>query len=157
MKGYKIIDFDVHPDDRGNLVALSANKEIPFEIKRIYYTWDMPKEAIRGGHAHRVLDEVMVCLHGSCDFVLDDGKTRETVWLNRPDVGLYIGKNMWREMRHFSYGCKLMILASKYYDEKEWFYSCGSFDYIGYHRCSCDFNTSCFDVKHSGTTSNYRF
>ena len=57
---------------------------------------------------------------GACQFVLDDGETRETVWLNRPDVGLYIGKNMWREMRHFSYGCKLMVLASSHYDEKEY-------------------------------------
>jgi hypothetical protein len=56
----------------------------------------------------------------ACQFVLDDGKTKETIWLNRPDIGLYIGKNMWREMKNFSYGCKLMVLASEYYDEKEY-------------------------------------
>ena len=62
----------------------------------------------------------IVAIDGACKFVLDDGKTRESVWLNRPDVGLYIGKNMWREMKNFSYGCKLMVLASEYYDEKEY-------------------------------------
>ena len=115
MKGYKIIDFDVHPDDRGNLVALSANKEIPFEIKRIYYTWDMPKEAIRGGHAHRVLDEVMVCLHGSCDFVLDDGKEKVTVTLDRPDKGLYVEASLWRDFRNFSSDCVVILIASDYF------------------------------------------
>ena len=66
------------------------------------------------------MEQIIVAMDGACQFVLDDGKTRETVWLNRPDIGLYIGKNMWREMRHFSYGCKLMVLASDYYDEKEY-------------------------------------
>ena len=71
-------------------------------------------------HAHKNMEQIIVAMDGSCQFVLDDGKSRETLWLNRPDVGLYIGKNMWREMKNFSYGCKLMVLASDYYDEKEY-------------------------------------
>jgi hypothetical protein len=66
-------------------------------------------------------------MDGSCQFLLDDGKTKEEVWLNRPDIGLYIGKNMWREMRHFSYGCKLMILTNQYYDEREYIRNYGEF------------------------------
>lgn len=76
---------------------------------------------LTGDFTHtRTLEQVIVAIDGACEFVLDDGNTREQVWLNRPDIGLYIGKNMWRETRHFSYGCKLMVLASEYYDEKEY-------------------------------------
>lgn len=71
-------------------------------------------------HAHKELEQVIVAMDGACTFVLDDGKNREEVVLNRPDIGLYIGKNMWREMKNFSYGCKLMVLASTYYDENEY-------------------------------------
>ena len=119
MKGYKIIDFDMHPDDRGNLVALSANKEIPFEIKRIYYTWDMPKEAIRGGHAHRNLDEVVICLHGFCDFVLDDGKETLTIHLDRPNKGIYIPAHLWRDFRNFSSDCVVILIASDYFHPED--------------------------------------
>ena len=101
-------------------VAEDNTNAVPFEIKRVYYTYGTEKEIIRGHHAHKELEQIIVAIDGSCQFVLDDGRTRETVWLNRPDIGLYIGKNMWREMRHFSYGCKLLILASTYYDEKEY-------------------------------------
>ncbi len=117
---YKLINMEVFGDERGKLVSLEGNKNIPFDIKRVYYIYDTLPDQIRGKHAHRNLEQVIVAIDGACQFVLDDGKTRESVWLNRPDVGLYIGKNMWREMRHFSYGCKLMILASTYYDEKEY-------------------------------------
>lgn len=117
---YKLTDLYVHGDNRGKLIALEGNKDIPFEIKRVYWIYDTLPEEERGKHAHRELEQIIVAIDGACQFVLDDGKTRETVWLNRPDKGLYIGKNMWREMRHFSYGCKLMVLASKHFDEKEY-------------------------------------
>ena len=125
MKGrkelnYKILDMKVLGDERGKLISLENNKNIPFEIKRVYWIYDTAPDQERGKHAHRNLEQIIVALDGACQFVLDDGKTRETVWLNRPDKGLYIGPNMWREMRHFSYGCKLIVLASKYYDEKEY-------------------------------------
>ena len=110
----------VFGDARGKLISLEGNRNLPFEIKRVYYIFDTVPEQARGMHEHRNLEQLIVAMDGACQFVLDDGKNRETVWLNRPDVGLYIGKNMWREMRHFSYGCKLMVLASDYYNEDEY-------------------------------------
>ncbi|EAJ7110565.1 WxcM-like domain-containing protein [Campylobacter upsaliensis] len=116
----KVMKLDVKADERGKLVALENLKNIPFEIKRVYYIFDTKPEFQRGGHAHKHLEQLIVAMDGSCEFVLDDGTKRQNVFLNRPDIGLYIGKNMWREMRNFSYGCKLMILASDYYDESEY-------------------------------------
>lgn len=124
---YKLIDMCVHGDERGKLIALEANRDIPFEIKRVYWIFDTLPDIERGKHAHKYLEQVIVAMDGACQFVLDDGKQRQEVWLNRPDVGLYIGKNMWREMRHFSYGCKLMILASDYYNKKEYIRSYDEF------------------------------
>ena len=117
---YELINMNVHGDDRGKLIALEGGRDIPFEIKRVYWIFDTLPDLDRGFHAHKNMEQIIVAMDGACQFVLDDGKTREEVWLNRPDEGLYIGKNMWREMRHFSYGCKLMVLASDYYDEKEY-------------------------------------
>lgn len=117
---YKLIDMKVFGDERGKLVSLEGNKNVPFDIKRVYYIYDTLPEQDRGMHAHKELEQLIIAIDGACQFLLDDGKTKETVWLNRPDVALYIGKNMWREMRHFSYGCKLMVLASKHYDENEY-------------------------------------
>lgn len=117
---YKLIDMKVFGDERGKLIAVEGGKNVPFEIKRVYWIYDTIPDLERGKHAHKNLEQIIVAIDGACEFVLDDGKTTETVWLNRPDKGLYIGKNMWREMRHFSYGCKLMVLASLPYDEKEY-------------------------------------
>ena len=117
---YRLINMKIFGDERGKLVSLESNKNVPFEIKRVYYIYDTRPEQDRGMHAHKNMEQIIVAMDGSCQFVLDDGKSRETLWLNRPDVGLYIGKNMWREMKNFSYGCKLMVLASDYYDEKEY-------------------------------------
>ena len=117
---YRLINMKIFGDERGKLVSLESNKNVPFEIKRVYYIYDTLPDQDRGMHAHKNMEQIIVAMAGSCQFVLDDGKSRETLWLNRPDVGLYIGKNMWREMKNFSYGCKLMVLASDYYDEKEY-------------------------------------
>lgn len=117
---YKLINLKVFGDNRGKLISIEGNKNISFDIKRVYWIFDTLPDQDRGMHAHKNMEQIIVAMDGACQFVLDDGKTRETVWLNRPDVGLYIGKNMWREMKHFSYGCKLMVLASSYYDEKEY-------------------------------------
>ena len=117
---YKLIDMKVFGDSRGKLISLEGCRNVPFEIKRVYYIFDtLPNEA-RGFHAHKNMEQIVVAMDGACEFILDDGKNKESVLLNRPDVGLYIGKNMWREMRNFSYGCKLMVLASDYYDESEY-------------------------------------
>lgn len=117
---YKLLDLHIFGDERGKLISLEGNKNIPFDIKGVYWIFDTLPDQDRGMHAHKDLEQIIVAMDGACQFVLDDGKTREKVWLNRPDKALYIGPNMWREMKHFSYGCKLMVLASKYYDEKEY-------------------------------------
>lgn len=117
---YKLIDMNVFGDERGKLVSLEGLKNIPFEIKRVYYIFDTLPEQERGMHAHKDLEQLIIAIDGACEFILDDGNKREHIWLNRPDKALYIGKNMWREMKHFSYGCKLMVLASEYYAENEY-------------------------------------
>ena len=117
---YKLINMDIHGDSRGKLVSLESLKNVPFEIKRMYYMFDTLPNESRGFHAHKNLEQIIIALDGACRFVLDDGDNREEILLNRPDVGLYIGPGMWREMHDFSYGCKLVVLASEYYDEKEY-------------------------------------
>lgn len=118
---YKLLNMHVFGDERGKLISLESLKGVvPFEIKRVYWIFDTVPDFVRGCHAHKNLEQLIVAMDGSCQFVLDDGKTREKVWLNRPDQALYIGQNMWREMHHFSYGCKLMVLANDYYDESEY-------------------------------------
>lgn len=124
---YKLINMTVHGDHRGKLVSLEGNKNIPFEIKRMYYMFDTLPNESRGFHAHTKLEQIIIAMDGACRFVLDDGKSREEVLLNRPDIGLYIGPGMWREMHDFSYGCKLVVLASEYYDEKEYIRSYDDF------------------------------
>ena len=117
---YKLINMKVFGDERGKLVSLESNKNIPFDIKIVYYIFDTIPDLERGKHAHKNLEQLIIAIDGACQFVLDDGKTQEKIWLNSPEKALYIGPGMWREMRHFSYGCKLMVLASTHYDEKEY-------------------------------------
>jgi len=124
---YRLINMHVFGDSRGKLVSLESGQNVPFTIQRVYYIFDTTPEEKRGCHAHKNLEQLVIAMDGSCQFVLDDGKKRETVWLNRPDVALYIGPGMWREMQHFSYGCKLMVLASAHYDEAEYIRSYSDF------------------------------
>lgn len=116
----KWASFNTIGDGRGQLVALESNKNIPFDIKRVYYMTGMKPGAPRGFHAHRQLQQVAVCLAGYCRFILDDGRTREEAWLDSPAKGLVIGDLIWREMHDFSPDCVLMVLASEYYDEADY-------------------------------------
>jgi len=117
---YKILDFKVLGDHGGKLVALEKDKGLPFDVKRVYYIWGTQKDVVRGKHAHKKLEQVIVCTSGSCDFILDDGKQREKVHLDNPAKGLYIKHNIWREFTNFSPDCVLMVLASEYYDEHDY-------------------------------------
>lgn len=117
---FHLINMKVFGDPRGKLVSIESLRNIPFSIKRVYYMFDTLPNESRGFHAHRELEQIVIAMDGACRFILDDGHSRESVLLNRPDVGLYIGKNIWREMHDFSYGCKIVVLASEYYDEKEY-------------------------------------
>jgi dTDP-4-dehydrorhamnose 3,5-epimerase-like enzyme len=120
MKGCELIEFEHHDDYEGGLVALEQGKEIPFDIKRVYYIYGTIKDAVRGKHAHKALKQMIVCLAGSCDFILDDGKTREEITLNRPQQGLYIEECIWREFTNFSPDCVIMVIASLPYDESDY-------------------------------------
>lgn len=112
--------FQVHGDERGQLIAIEELKETPFEIKRIYYMYDTKENVRRGYHSHRSLEQILVCVHGSCKIVFDDGYERKEVILDRPDEGVYVGPNIWREMSDFSSDAVLMVLASQPYDEKDY-------------------------------------
>lgn len=109
--------FQPHGDDRGQLIALEEYKDIPFHIKRVYYMYDTAKGVIRGKHAHRKLEQILVCIHGSCKVKLDNGEETKIVLLEKPYEGLYIANNMWREMYDFSTDAVLMVMASELYEE----------------------------------------
>lgn len=112
--------FPPHGDERGQLVALEEKKDIPFEIKRVYYIYDTLEGVRRGFHAHRNLEQILVCVHGSCKILLDNGTEKETVLLDKPYEGLYISNNIWREMYDFSPDAVLLVLASSLYDEADY-------------------------------------
>ena len=112
--------FSKHGDDRGQLVVLEGMRDIPFDIKRVYYIYDTIEGVRRGFHAHKQLEQILICIHGSCKILLDDGKEKEVVELSTPNEGLYISNDMWREMFDFSSDAVLMVLASNYYDENDY-------------------------------------
>lgn len=117
---YQILTFEEHGDDRGTLIALEENKNIPFAIKRVYYMYDTGKDVRRGYHAHRQLEQVLVCVHGQCKILLDDGIEQQVIVLSNPNSGLYLKPGLWREMYDFSEDAVLMVLASEIYDEADY-------------------------------------
>ena len=112
--------FQQHGDDRGMLVALEEHKDIPFEIKRVYYMYDTKEGVCRGFHAHKNLEQILVCVSGSCKVLLDNGSERKVISLETPYEGLYISNSMWREMYDFSEDAVLLVLASDYYKEEDY-------------------------------------
>ena len=116
----KTYTFPPHGDDRGQLVAIEAAREIPFGVKRVYYIYDTLPGVRRGFHAHRNLEQILVCVHGSCKIHLDDGRETAEVLLDNPNTGLYISNDMWREMYDFSPDAVLLVLASEHYDEADY-------------------------------------
>lgn len=112
--------FQPHGDERGQLIALEEYNDIPFRIKRVYYMYDTIKGVVRGHHAHKSLEQILVCIHGSCKIRLDDGKEKKVVYLEKPYEGLYVANNIWREMYDFSPDAVLMVLASEIYEEKDY-------------------------------------
>ncbi len=112
--------FQPHGDERGQLIALEEYKDIPFHIKRVYYMYDTVSDVVRGHHAHKSLEQILICIHGSCKIMLDNGKEKKAVPLEKPYEGLYIANDMWREMYDFSSDAVLMVLASDFYDESDY-------------------------------------
>ena len=114
------INFRVNGDERGSLIAIESQKNIPFEIKRVYYIFDTKSFVTRGKHAHKDLEQVMIAVSGSCKLKLTDSKKEREFLLNKRDLGIYIGRMIWREMSEFSSDCVLLVLASDYYSEDEY-------------------------------------
>ncbi|GKT11860.1 MAG: dTDP-4-dehydrorhamnose 3,5-epimerase [Thiomicrorhabdus sp.] len=120
MSLINLIPISALGDERGSLVSMEANKNIPFDIERVYCLFDTREDVSRGFHAHKELKQVVVCLSGSCRFVLDDGEKREEILLDRPTTGLVVEGLIWREMHDFSSDCVLMVLADQHYDESDY-------------------------------------
>ena len=114
------VDLPNLGDSRGALVVAESNKSIPFDIKRLYYIFDTKSDVPRGFHAHKQLHQVAFCIKGKCKMLMDDGKQKQEVWLDKPNKGLMIPPMVWHEMHDFSEDCVLLVLASEYYDEADY-------------------------------------
>ncbi|MDD3140605.1 MAG: FdtA/QdtA family cupin domain-containing protein [Lachnospiraceae bacterium] len=116
----EMYQFQQHGDDRGQLAVLEENKDIPFEVKRVYYLFGTKEGVVRGLHAHKKLQQILVCVNGSCKIKLDDGLETGIIELNKPTEGLYVGPDQWREMYDFSKDAVLLVLASELYNEEDY-------------------------------------
>lgn len=114
------IDLPKVADERGNLTYIEQNEHVPFDIKRVYYLYDVPGGESRGGHAHRELEQVIIAANGSFDLVLDDVENRERIHLNRSYYGIHMKPGTWRELENFSSGSVCLVLASEHYDEGDY-------------------------------------
>lgn len=114
------LQLQAHGDERGSLISLEEGKNIPFQVKRVYYMFDTGQGVRRGYHAHKSLKQVAVAVRGSCRFMLDDGHEKIDIRLDNPNQGLLIESFIWREMYDFSPDCVLMVLADHLYDETDY-------------------------------------
>lgn len=121
IRNCKIIQLPKITDPRGNLTFVESGRHIPFDIQRVYYLYDVPGGAERGGHGHKALQQYIIAMAGSFDVVLDDGKQKERFHLNRSYYGLYVCPMIWRELDNFSSGSVCMVLASDRYDESDYY------------------------------------
>ncbi len=122
----KIIEIPKVHDERGNL-AVIEKEVIPFEIKRVYYLYDVPSDSFRGGHAHKEQESIIIALSGSFEVIVDDGTTKKRIMLNKPNQGLYVPTHIWREIDNFSSGAVCLVLASTTYNEEEYIRAYGAF------------------------------
>lgn len=127
-----IIPLPKFEDPRGNLSFIEEFKHIPFKIERAYWIYDVPGGEIRGGHAFKQQQEIIVALSGSFDVVVDDGQNKQTFSLNRSYYGLYLPAGLWRQMQNFSTNSLALVLSSTHYDEKDYIYDYR--DYLGFRR-----------------------
>ena len=116
-----LIDLPRITDPRGNLTFIETGRHIPFEIRRVYYLYDVPGGATRAGHAHKALHQFLIAMSGSFDVIVDDGRNRKKIHLNRSYYGLYIPPMVWREIDNFSSGSVCLALASEIYDEDDYY------------------------------------
>ena len=113
-------EFKVLGDHRGQLIALEANKQIPFDVKRVFYIYGTQEGIPRGNHSHYKTKQFLVAVNGSCKVTLDNGKEKETFDLNKPNLGLFQDALVWGTMHDFSNDCVLMVLANEHYDESDY-------------------------------------
>ena len=123
----RLIDLPKHIDPRGNLTVAEQTKNIPFDIARVYWTYDVPSGERRGGHAHRTCEEVIVAVSGSFTVEAFDGRNHQSYHLNHPWQGLYVGTGVWRTLEDFSSGAVCLVLASELFDEDEYLYEYDEF------------------------------
>lgn len=117
----RIIELPKITEPRGNLTFIEGNRHIPFDIRRVYYLYDVPGGAERGGHAHKALSQLIIAMSGSFDVVLDEGGEKKRFHLNRSYQGLYVCPMIWRELDNFSSGSVCMVLASNIYEESDYY------------------------------------
>ncbi len=117
---YKIINFDIKGDDRGSLISIEQKKNLPFDIKRVYYIFKSSGNVRRGMHAHKKLKQLLVAVNGSCKLVIENGIFKECLLLDSPSKGIYIEEIVWREIYDFSDDCVLMVLTDDYYNEDDY-------------------------------------
>ena len=115
-----IIDVSTVHNDSGNITVVESGKNIPFDVKRVYYLYDVPGGETRGGHAHYELEQYIIAASGSFDVIIDDGKLKKRFSLNRPNFALHVVPGLWRELDNFSSGSICMVLASNNYEEKDY-------------------------------------
>lgn len=121
LSSCKLIDLPKIMEPRGNLTFIEGRLHLPFEIRRVYYLYDVPGGSERGGHAHKDLQQFIIAMSGSFDVVLSDGKERRVFHLNRSYYGLYLSSMIWRELNNFSSGSVCLVLASEHYDEGDYY------------------------------------
>ncbi|MCF6307102.1 MAG: FdtA/QdtA family cupin domain-containing protein [Flavobacteriaceae bacterium] len=119
LKNIELLEIPKIADPRGNLAVIEKNT-IPYKIKRVYYLYDVPSDSFRGGHAHKEQLEFLIALSGSFDVVLDDGNSKKKFTLNKPNKGLLIPINMWRELENFSSGAICLVLSSGEFEEEDY-------------------------------------
>jgi dTDP-4-dehydrorhamnose 3,5-epimerase-like enzyme len=121
LENCQLIELPKITDPRGNLTFVESQNHIPFDIKRVYYTYDVPGGTERGGHAHKELKQLIIAMSGSFDITLDDGFEKKTFHLNRSYFGLYVSSMIWRGIDNFSSGSVCMVLASEFYSEADYY------------------------------------